>query len=378
MLSKDSDSSLQWVAGIYWRDQSVDLLRTRINNYANGDFYGEPNPTVLDLYASEYQTENVALYGQVDYAFNEHWSVVTGLRYENYKADFVDNAGAEFSPGEDNWGGKLALEYRTGNDMLIYGLISRGYKVGGFNPEPNVNVVDRNFDTESMLNYEAGIKSSWFEQQVDLRFAVFLQERDDVQVKQSRADFVEEGSPPTFVEFIANAAEGVNYGVEAEVNWQATDQINIFASVGLLETEYKDFVNASHVDRNQETGEGYDMDGREQAHAPSYQYFAGAQYDFSDAFFARLEFEGKDAFYFSSSHNKQSEDYHLINLLGGYQMGDWLATLWVKNITDETVETRGFFFTNEDGNDPRKFYAPETYTQKGAPRTFGVTLAYEF
>ena len=31
------------------------------------------------------------------------------------------------------WGGKLALEYRTEPGTLLYGLVSRGYKAGGYN-----------------------------------------------------------------------------------------------------------------------------------------------------------------------------------------------------------------------------------------------------
>ena len=140
--------------------------------------------------------------------------------------------------------------------------------------------------------------------------------------------------------------------------------MNLFATLGLLETEYEDYVN----------GNGDDLDGRDQAHAPGYQFFAGVQYDLPRGWFARVEFEGKDAFYFSDSHNEKSGSYELINASAGFRYGAWGVRAWGRNLTDEDYATRGFFF----GNDPRIGYEGRGYTQLGEPRRYGVTLDYTF
>jgi len=48
--------------------------------------------------------------------------------------------------------------------------------------------------------------------------------------------------------------------------------------------------------------------------------------------------------------------------------------LWARNITDEKVATRGFFF----GNEPDLGWAAKKYQRFGAPRQLGITFDYNF
>jgi len=152
----------------------------------------------------------------------------------------------------------------------------------------------------------------------------------------------------------------------------------LFASIGLLRAKFDDFQNSSHVNSDLNTGYVYSMNDRDQAQAPNYSYYAGGRYDFSENVYLRMVIEGKDRFYFSDSHNVKSLRYRLFNVRLGYEIGNTAIVVWGKNLTDEETETRGFYFSNAFGNDPRKFYAPEPYTQKGAPFTFGVSVNQSF
>jgi iron complex outermembrane receptor protein len=375
LISK-AGSEIDWVIGFYLRKQDVDLLRTYTNNDPDYDFYSPLDNPEVSLYDSQYSTNNKAIYAQVRLPLKDNLTLVTGLRGEQYDASFDDSNGARFRPDESLLGGKIALEYSLDSDTLLYALVSRGYKVGGFNPDDELEQSELSFDTETMLNYEVGTKGSWFDNSFQAQLALFYQDRNDVQVKQSRAYPVD--GVFEFVDFIDNAAEGINYGLEAELAWQASDSLSVFANIGLLQAEYRNFINGSHVDRNSETGEGVNMSGRAQAHAPEYQFFTGAQWRLNSIVSLRFEVEGKDAFYFSNNHEERSQSYALVNLRSEYKLGNTLIALWVKNLNDETVETRGFYFSHDFGNDPRKFYAPEPYTQKGAPRTFGVSVQHQF
>jgi len=383
LLSK-ADADTQWVIGLYYRDQQEDLHRSYKNNFPNEDFYNPDAVPSVSYYDSDYSTENAALYGQIEFALSEGWTLISGARGEQFSARFDDSDGADFAPEETMWGGKLALEYSASNNTLYYGLVSRGYKVGGFNPEPALELADRTFDNESMMNYELGLKGNWLENSLSMQMALFLQQRNDIQVKQSRAEIVD--GTVDFIDFIDNAESGTNTGLELEFNWLASEQVRFFGTLGLLQAEFGDFLNYSHVDRvpvEDEEGDvidviPYDMEGRDQAHAPNYQYFFGAEWNLSLPLVLRVEAEGKDAFYFSESHNQQSEDYTLFNARAEYAIGAATLALWIRNISDELVETRGFYFSNAFGNDPRKLYAPEPYTQKGAPRTYGGSIQYTF
>ena len=354
-----------WVAGVYFDQKDEDLKRA----FFDWVLY---SPAEFD---SRYETENLALYGQLSRPLSESLTLTVGGRWERFEADYSDSRAVKASPDDDLWGGQISLEYSLDHNTLVYGLVSRGYKAGGVNGEavgragsngfaPSVIAFLNErleFDTETLINYELGFKGSYLDDSLQLRVAAFFMDRDDMQLK----GWYNEG--PTFVDYIDNAASGENIGLEFEALWQLSPRLELFASLAWLDTEIDNFIvkgDSSLVDKS----------GREQAHAPNYQFNIGGRYDFGDGFYARIEAEGKDAFYFSDSHDQQSDSYELFNASFGYQSLHWDITLWARNLTDEDYATRGFYF----GNDPRKFYVDEEYVQYGEPRVFGANATYRF
>ena len=95
-------------------------------------------------------------------------------------------------------------------------------------------------------------------------------DRDDVQISSSIVRMRDDGSSE-FIDFIGNAAGGSNRGMEVSGQWLATQMLTLYGSLGLLDAEYEDFTNSA----------GEDLDGREQAHAPDYQFTLGAGFTFS-------------------------------------------------------------------------------------------------
>lgn len=352
-ITENHETGTQWVSGIYLRQQQVDL--TRIYTFANADF------------SSQYDTDNLAIYGQLDQPLTQKIKVIAGLRLENYQADYTDSEGFNAKPEENLVGGKLGLEYQLNDKQMLYGTISRGYKPGGFNANNAVPEQRREFDAEFMWNYEAGLKGRFIEDKLQVSLAVFFQDRQDIQAKQyfiiQQADL-----PPQFVDFIDNAASGSNYGLEAELMYQLNESFSVFASLGLLRTQFDDF---SYFDAD---GNETVKDGRDQAHAPHYQYAVGGDYHITHSWMLHIELEGKDEFYFSDSHDQKSDAYNLINARLNYSLEDWEFAIWARNLTDETYQVRGFEF----GNDPRDGYATHSYNQLGEPRIFGVSAKYYF
>ncbi|MEE9254586.1 MAG: TonB-dependent receptor [Pseudomonadales bacterium] len=242
----------------------------------------------------------------------------------------------------------------------MYASISRGYKAGGFNTDGTLDPDLRPFDSEFLWNYEIGLKGSWFDNRFGARVAAFYMDRDDVQISSSVVRVRSDGSSE-FIAFTGNAAEGNNAGLEIELDFAPIPDLLLTANVGLLDSEYVDFVNSS----------GEDLDGRDQAHAPSYQFYIAGEYAFLEHFFARLEIEGRDEFFYADRHNESSDPYELVHASIGFERGRVRATLWARNLTDENYHVRGFFF----GNDPRNGYVAESYTQLGEPRRIGGTVA---
>ena len=184
-----------------------------------------------------------------------------------------------------------------------------------------------------------------------------------------------ESCPCRFIDFETNATAAQSYGLEAEVNWRASRWFQAFASLGLLASQFDDFLNFSHVDADPDSGEPFDMDGRDLPHAPNYQFAVGGIFQWGDHWYARVEAEGKDAFFFSSRHEVRSDAYELFHLRFGWRTARWDLALWARNLTDQDVKTRGF---GSFGNDPRKGYIVEPYFQFGEPRVVGASASYTF
>ena len=189
-------------------------------------------------------------------------------------------------------------------------------------------------------------------------------DRRDQQVKGSLVIPRSDGST-SFTDFTDNAASGTNRGLEASIDWRATEALRFSGFIARLDASFDRYVNI----------DGTDLSGRDQPQAPADQYRLSVIYDFSANLSASLEATGRDAFFLSDRHEVTSPSARLINANIAWQRGAWAVTLWGRNLQDKTTVTRGF---GTFGNDPRKDYALEPYYQFGEPRTVGATVRYQF
>jgi outer membrane receptor protein involved in Fe transport len=171
---------------------------------------------------------------------------------------------------------------------------------------------------------------------------------------------VDPGDPLSYVFYTDNAARGRNYGLEGGLAWRPLTAVTLGATLGLLHSEYLGY---HYGDR--------DLDGREQAHAPAWQYSLSAQWHGDRGWMARADLGGCDGFYFDASHDEKSQPYLLVNLKAGYEAGRWSVHAWGRNVFDEHHAVRGFYFALEPPAYPEKLYV-----QQGDPRQYGVTFTW--
>jgi len=341
----------EWVAGVYWQalDESNDVLELY-----NGDVFRD-----LD---SDFESESMAVFGQLDIPIGATSSLSVGLRAERRDASYLDSDSVAFSPSESMGGGHVSLTHDLGENLVWYGSLVRGYKAGGFNIGPSIPADRREFGAETLWSAETGLKGHWLDGRASGSVGVFYSARRDQQVSTSVQ--IDPMDPLSFVFFTDNAASGYNYGLEAEGAWQLSRRWQIDGSLALLHTRYDRFDSPTVA-----------LEGREQAHAPNYQFAVGAKYAASNGFYVRIDYQGRDAFYFDDSHDQRSEPYTLVHLRVGYERERWSASLWIRNLLDETYAVRGFYFSN-DPNDPS--FSPQLFTRLGDPRQYGITTAYKF
>ena len=142
---------------------------------------------------------------------------------------------------------------------------------------------------------------------------------------------------------------------KATLRWRPAAALLLDLRAALLETRYIDY----------EFGDR-DLDGREQAHAPQYQFDLGMEYRGARGWFARVDFAGLDDFYFDDSHDERAPARVLTHLKAGFSGNRWRAEVWVRNLFDRYYSQRGFCF----GLEPPDF-PPTRYVQAGDPRHAG-------
>jgi outer membrane receptor protein involved in Fe transport len=344
------NNTTDWLIGFYHARQDEDLER----NYTY----------LSSVFNSSYETNNTAIFGQLDSALTDKLTLITGLRVEFWDADYGDSDQLDIETDETLYGGKVGLNYQFNDDHLLYTSVSRGYKAGGVNTDGTLPSNARDFETEYLWNVEAGIKSLWLDGALKTNLALFYAKRKNQQVKSSLLTLRDDNSTE-FVDYLSNAAKGENMGLEAEADWLVNSSWRLFANIGLLRATFDEYNDP----------DGIDVSGRRQAHAPSYQFAAGTEVYLGQNWTLRANVEGKDDFYFSDRHNAKSSGYALVNAGIEYTFDSWKINLWARNLLDKDYAVRGF---GSFGNNPGNGYVTETYIQQGEPRIIGGTISYDY
>ncbi|MBT7886866.1 MAG: TonB-dependent receptor, partial [Gammaproteobacteria bacterium] len=274
-----------WVIGLYRTQQGTEL--TRLYTFA-------PGP-----YTSDYQNDATALYAELDFNLSDKLRWNSGARIERRSRTFSDSLAAAFNPTETLWGGRIGLQYHLRSTANLYLRVSRGFKAGGFNTDGTLNPELLEYDAESLIETELGFKTTFAATR--LKLALFRADRRDQQIKSSFVRPRSDGSTE-FVDFVGNAAEGVNQGIEVELEHQLSNAFSVRVAGGLLDTVFTQFIN--------EFGE--DLGGRDQAQAPRYTGSVGLNYQAASTFF-NLSIDAKDDYYFSDRHAVKSRAYTTAN-----------------------------------------------------------------
>jgi len=361
IISKEAgrifDGNTDWLVGFY-----VNKLDEELTTINQGDYF-DPGfnfaDSLDDRLDSDFEAFNAALFGQLEHPLGDSGRLMFGLRFERREIDYLDSNGLNLSPTENMLGGELAYAHELNDRTTLFTSLSRGYKAGGFNLG-FVPVGRREFSEESLWNIEVGIKSRFANDRIIFGGSVFYSIRKDQQVETSFQ--LDTNDPASFVFFTDNAAEGRTLGLEADVRWYPNDDLEFYATIGLLNAEFDEFVTPQ-----------VSISGRDQAHAPNYTLATGGVYRHESGWFTRVDFTAKDEFYFDVSHDQQSESYSVTNARIGYQSEKWTTQLWLRNVFDERYAVRGFFFGNEPPNFP-----PALFIRQGDPRQIGVSFDMRF
>jgi outer membrane receptor protein involved in Fe transport len=178
-----------------------------------------------------------------------------------------------------------------------------------------------------------------------------------------------------WVGYLDSVSKGTNYGLELELDYQASEAISLFAGVGWLKTNVDKMTVVDLGEPGQWTESTFvELNDRDQTKAPEWQYNIGTNIYFTPNLSARFELEGRGDSFYGYYHNQKIAGYTLLNASLGYQINAFTIRLWGRNLGDKDYAVHGLYFAN----DPRKGYVNEAYRQFGEPRVYGLDVRYGF
>lgn len=189
--------------------------------------------------------EEKALFGEANVRFSERWTLTVGGRWFDTEVTSQSTFYGVFYPGslalprghqaEDGFAPKISLAWRRDDDLMLYALASKGYRFGNPNtifPLEGFNTPS-GWKTDSLWNYELGMRGTWFERRLQTDLTLFLIDWSDLQVRLYRPDDVTYGT---------NAGKARNVGQELSGLWRVTDAIDLSLNVTHLDAQLTEMV----------------------------------------------------------------------------------------------------------------------------------------
>jgi len=377
-LNGETDRT-RWITGVY-------LLY--IDNESNNGLKAPENSIIasggipIDIgVEANLDTTSYNLYGQVDYDFAEHFTFTVGGRVIQEEKDFDLGIGifqsfsnytfnkGPFLEGDDTpvikysddtsktlWAGKVQLDWRPNDDLLLWAGINRGVKAGSFNAPLLGSYFGSGGDAalpykeEVLISYETGFKSTLLGGTTRLNGTVYYYDYQDYQAFL----FVDVGG-------VVFNADDTTYGAELELQTSPMEGLDLMANVAWFDATVKDVPLR--------VGSPLPPKDVEPTYAPPFQAAGMARYAWhalGGTMAVQTDVSYSDSFYYNLRNFSADkfDSYTLVNAMISWESSDqtWLATLGGRNLTDESAGVQGFDLAtlcgcNEVSYRDRRFYS---------------------
>jgi outer membrane receptor protein involved in Fe transport len=276
---------------------------------------------------------------------------------------------------ETNFSYNVSLQWSPTDDSMYYASTSTGFKSGGFDLRGAGDPANFIFDEEESTNYEIGGRHTLAGNTVRLNWTLYSTNIEGLQLSSN--------DPATITQTVVNG-EATAEGLEWDLVWAASDNLNLSFAGAYLDATYDNFLAACYTRPFQTTATGCDIDlngvvgpippghpdatvssggnvrraalfgtyeeaqnlaGQTLAFAPEWQAVAGADYTWNLA--GGRDLRAALALIYMDDHSTMIDNNPAgfqdaftkidasLTLLGGD--GKWWVALIGKNLTDELV-----------------------------------------
>ena len=369
---------VDWIVGAYYYHDDSE----RIDTFPMGEnwSYYETTTSAVDVSASRYYSDAVAVFGQAEVHLSDALTLTLGARY-SHDTKRADQSGATTDPGlplisvpfstsnkitSSSFDPRVVIDYKISGDASIYASFSTGYKGGGFQYIPFTEAVaNTTFRPETLTAYEAGFKTDWLNRKLRVNGAVFWYDYKDLQVARIL------GTVSSATPLIDNAASSTIKGLELEVTAHPTDSTTLGFSYGYLDAKYNDFVYNASID----------FSNTRMVRAPEHSFSVYAEQSIAlgggKGLVLRADYSYMSDFYHEPGEGNiaygvgtpltKENGYGLLNLRAGLDLGTMRVTAYMTNVTDEAYRRTILYLPNGS-----------SVAFAGEPRIYGASVSYKF
>jgi iron complex outermembrane receptor protein len=404
------NSRVDWLAGVYWWDQKTKNRngRWQLTEFVQGVFPIEnvlnhpacnPPGGVPDGYATCEQVwnravtgafdnmsrtgqEGWAVFGEATVHLTDTWDLTLGLRHHDqtnrsqtmraipgvtpakptYPTQFhvgdpfiFEPAGPETKLQFDELTQRIAVQKQFNDNIMGYVGYSEGFRPGGISA-PVIDGVRTEipFGPSMLENTEIGMRSDLANGRLRFNWTIFETIWSDLQAN-SVVIHPETGEQlPQLMTQNVGSAEAK--GIEIELTWRPTRNLDVNLGLGLLDTAYTDVLPGTYSGHIQIIpGETEFEQAPERSYTIGVQHTADLQnggtfttrfdYNYQGQFWRDAPFLRVDAYDAVPDGFGESGDWGILNMRLVYAPGnaDWELAVFGTNLTDEYMLNSGFF-----------------------------------
>jgi len=302
-----ADSPLEWMGGYFFNtfDRRHAMRLGDSNTHA----------VVMSLYDADFTGYGNAFFGQATYrALDKKLGFTLGLRQEWTSREAKSRIGAydKTTKHDSQFLPKFAIDYRYTPDIMFYASVTQGWRSGGVNPfNGGANL---KYDKEISWTYEVGTKTQW-SNNTQLNLSAFYTDYEDFQDRNRLG----------FLSWLGNIPKVRMMGLEAEMNTQLTDSLQLQGFLG--------YVNAKYVDSPDPIAG--DFDGNTVVSTPDFNANLALKYTFLKHYYVRPSIQGIGTIYWNRENTVRQDPYMTVNLKAGYAKDNYEMYVYGENLTNE-------------------------------------------
>ncbi|MEL0036500.1 MAG: TonB-dependent receptor, partial [Gammaproteobacteria bacterium] len=326
--------------------------------------------TAENLFSSNWQSEfkHTGIFGEITYHLSDTFDITGGVRWSSNETEFDQTLGGlwqcstfdttvpstcdannenvfpRVKSDDDATTFLITPRWHISDSTMLYARAAQGFRPGGPNslaPSAIAAGAEVVYDSDSLTNYEIGVKTLLADNRVLIDLAAFYIDWEDIQIRQISGGFA----------YTGNGGKASSEGIELAVTARPTDNLSISFNLGTLDAKLEE--DAPGIGVGAVTGDKL-------PNAPDLTHGGTINYDFPDFNGYTVGIGGSWRHVddrlgdLGAAERVVLESYDTYNLHASLSNDRFVLRAYAKNLTDERgIDSVSPYFSNAIISRPR-------------------------